>query len=169
MSLTDAQQAALKADILADPTLSAQPMTMDGAIAIAAVYNTLSSPDYYVYKTSVKVSDIGDNINAGELVGLTALNLQRLQCLCGDLSGGTINPTIKDRRDAFAQIFSASSGTITRPQLDALWRRLATRVEKLLAVTSPGNTGTRGTTANPDTVTFEGVLAPTDVYYIRLS
>lgn len=169
MALTTAQAAALKADILADSTLSAQPTTYDGAIAIAAAYNLPATPDYYVYKTSVPVTQIGDNINASELVGLTALNLQRLQCLCGDLSGGALNPTIKDRRDAFDQIFSSSGGATTRPQLAALWRRTATRAEKLFAVASPGMTGTRGSTADPDTLTFEGQLQALDVYHARLS
>lgn len=150
--LSTAQMAAIKADIASDPVLGQLPNNGDTAIQIAAAYNTPVSPTYWVYKRPIPTSDVGDAINATEIAGLTTLNLQRLQAICGDLSGGTLNPANKDRRDALASIFSGSGGTITRPALDLLWRRAATRYEKVLAVASTGGVGTRGSTANPDTL-----------------
>lgn len=49
--MTNAQLAALKADILADPALNAQPQNSDGAAAIADAYNLPAVPDYYVWRS----------------------------------------------------------------------------------------------------------------------
>jgi len=43
-ALTTAQYQTLKAAIVADPTLSAQPLNSDGAFAIAAALNAIASP-----------------------------------------------------------------------------------------------------------------------------
>jgi hypothetical protein len=67
-----------------------------------------------------------------------------------------INPSRTDQRAFFDDVFSAASGDSTRAALLALWKRLATRVEKLFA------TGT-GSDASPATLTFEQPLAYQDV------
>ena len=58
MALTTQQLTALKADILADPTLSAYPMDSDGAFAIAAAYSQPAAPGFYVWKTNVTNAEI---------------------------------------------------------------------------------------------------------------
>ncbi len=161
MALTTAQLQALKADIVADSALNAQPNTSDGAFAIAALYNLLASPAFIVWKTAVSWQAIGDQIDAGELVGLTTSKLTQLQTLAL-ISQDGINASSADRRGAFDQIFSAAGGTITRPRLLTLWKRSATRAEKLFA------SGT-GSDASPATLslTFDGTLQYQDVQMAR--
>lgn len=160
MALTPAQLATLKTAINADPVLAAIPNTPDGAFTIADAFNAFASPDFWVYRTNVPITEIGDAINATELVGLTALNLQRLQAMTGDLSGGSINAAVDDRRAGFDQIFSGAGGNTTRPALAVVWRRRAKRVEKLFA------TGT-GSTGQPAKMAFEGSISYQDVLDAR--
>jgi hypothetical protein len=61
--LTPAQLTTLKAAILADPALNAQPNNSDGAFAIAAALNVVASPQVLLWRTDAKVADIIDAIN----------------------------------------------------------------------------------------------------------
>ena len=63
MALTSAQQAAIKADILANPDLSAQPNNSDGAFEIARLYNLPASPTFLVWRTDAPTADIFDSIS----------------------------------------------------------------------------------------------------------
>jgi hypothetical protein len=161
MALLPSQYAALKAAILADPALAALPANEDGAFAIAAAFNSNATPDFWVYKTSVSNEAIGDAMNGTEIAGLLNLPMQRLQVLAA-YSGGTQNPSRADRRAAFDQVFSGAGGAMTRASLAVLWRRLATRAEKLYA-TGAGSTG------SPATMTFEGSLTFAEVLSARNS
>lgn len=155
MALTVAQSQALKAAIAADATLAAIPHTQDGAQQVADAFNQAASPAFVVWKTNVSVGATGDAINATELAGLTSLNTTRLQTIAQYAPNG-FNPSLADRRQAFNDIFSGSGGAVTRPALLAIWKRNATRGEKLYA------TGT-GSDASPATLVFEGSLAVADV------
>lgn len=157
--LTLAQKQTLKTAINAVPEWAALPNNEDTADFISKELSKPASPVFTVWKTSVPISEVGDAINASELVGLTSLNVQRLQAI-SDYSGGVINPSKSDRRSAFDQVFSAAGGTVTRPSLLALWKRLATAGEKLFA------TGT-GSDAVPATLVVEGVIDRQDVFEAR--
>lgn len=159
MPLTSTQLQTLKANIAADPTLSAYPRTGEGNLAIAVAYNTIASPAFTVWKSSVPLTQVGDKISASELAGLTSLNLQRLDTMAIYAPNG-VNPSLADRRAFFDDVFSGAGGAVTRAALLALWKRLATRVEKLFA------TGT-GTDASPATLVFEGHLSYQDVEAAR--
>lgn len=63
MSLNPALRPALKAAILADPTLNGFPATADGASAIAALLNAPAVPAFPVWRTDAPVSDILDAIS----------------------------------------------------------------------------------------------------------
>lgn len=161
MALTQAQLTTLKADILADPVLNAKPMNSDGAFDIAKAYNTQASPNFTVWKSNVTINDVGKAFNGTELAGLTTGNQTRLQTLAQYLAGG-VNPSIIGNRQFFDDVFSGAGGTNTRANLLALWKRLATRGEKLFA------TGT-GSDAVPATPTFEGQISYQDVEQARAS
>ena len=161
MALLPSQFAILKAAILADPVLTAQPNNEDGAFTIAAAFNATAVPDFWVFKTRVTNEEIGDAMNGTEITGLASLPMQRLQVL-GAYSNGTQNPSRADRRAAFDQVFSGAGGATTRASLAVLWRRLATRAEKLFA------TGT-GSTGSPATMSFEGALTFAEVLSARNS
>lgn len=157
--LTSAQLQMLKNDIAADPTLNAQPNNSDGAFAIMLVYNQVASPDFTVWKSNVPIGDVGKAINGTELAGLTTANLTRLQTIA-IFSASGVNPALADQRQFFDDIFSGAGGTNTRASLLILWKRLATRGEKLFAV------GT-GSNLSPATLTFEGRITTEDVLLAR--
>lgn len=159
MALSPAQLATLKTSIAADPVLNAKPNNSDGAFDIAAAYNLAASPSFTVWKTKVLVAEVGDKFNGAELAGLTTANQSRLQTIAMYSAAG-LNPSLADRRAAFDDIFSGAGGALTRANLLALWKRLATRGEKLYA------TGT-GSDASPGTLVFEGQITGQDVESAR--
>jgi hypothetical protein len=154
MALTTAQLQTLKTAIAAETDPAFVEYRNQGATgAMAGWYNTTASPSFTVWKTSVPLSDVAANVDGVELVGLTSVKLAAYQSL---LLAGSVNPS-KDRlRAGFDQVFSAAGGATTRPLLLALWKRLATRGEKLYA------TGT-GSDATPAYLTFEGSISDYDV------
>lgn len=159
MSLSTAQYQTLKTAIAADPQLAAQPMTSAGAQNIADALNAIASPAWVVWKTNVTVTQIGDKLNGTELAGLSSLNHTRLQTVIIMSSAG-VNPSLADRRQFFDDIFSGAGGTNTRAALLALWKRNATRFEKLYT------TGT-GSDASPATLVVEGTVSSADVQVAR--
>lgn len=159
MALTPAQLVTLKANILADSAFLTAPQNSDGAFTIAAAYNLLAAPSWTVWKTQVTINEIGKKFNGSELAGLSTLNNTRLQTLAQYLADG-VNPSLIDNRQFFDDIFSGAGGILTRANLLILWKRLATRAEKLFS------TGT-GTDAVPATLTFEGTLSYAEVQQAR--
>jgi len=157
--LTSAQLATLKATIIADGTLNAFPNDGGGNTEIANAFNLNASPNYTVWKRRVDISEIGDNIVGTDLAGLSTINNTRLQTAVVLATNG-INPSLTDRRFFFDDIFSGAGGAATRAKLLILWKRLATRAEKLFA------TGT-GSDAVPATLTFEGFVTYQDVEAAR--
>ena len=166
MALTTAQQATLKAAILADPVLDAFPNTLDGAFGISVELNKQFSPDFTVWKTDVSVIKIGDNFDGAELANLTTAEANRLQTIAAySVSGFSeegINPSLIDRRLFFDDVFSGAQGATTRANLAALWRRIATYGEKIFA------SGT-GTNASPALLDIEGNISYPDVFVARNS
>lgn len=157
--LTGPQLVTLKAHIDADPVIAAWPNNSDGNTEIAKALNLNASPSFTVWKTMVPIVHVGRAFNASELAGLTTVNLTRLQTLAQYLAGG-LNPSDANVRAFFDDIFSGAGGTNTRASLLTLWKRLATRAEKLYA------TGT-GSDAVPATLVVEGALTFKDVEEAR--
>lgn len=157
--LTTEQKALLLATINADPEMSSQPLNSDGAHAIAAVFNLPAVPDFIVYKSNVSLDDVGEAFVASGLSTMTGANNDRLVSFALYNSQG-VNPARADHRQFFDDVFSPASGASTRAALLALWKRKATRAEKILA------TGT-GTDASPATLGFEGALTIADVESVR--
>lgn len=154
MPLTTAQKATLKTHIQATSDLNAK--YVDGDLdGLAALLNTLASPNFTVWKTNVPVPSVGQTLVASELAGLTALNNDRLVSFALYNPDG-FNPSRSDHRAFFDNVFSGSGGAGTRAALLVLWKRLARRAEKLFA------TGT-GSDASPATLTFEGEVDPSEL------
>ena len=152
--LTPAQKATLKTAIQADSTANAFYVSGDLS-GLADYLNAPASPSFTVWKTLVPISGVGNAVVATDLAGLSTLNATRLQTIVTLLSGG-VNPTRADTRQFFDDVFSGSGGAATRASLLILWKRLATRVEKILA------TGT-GSDASPATSGFESPLSYTEL------
>ena len=154
MALTEQQQAALAADVALDPAFASLPHNSDGAYAVAQAYNELASPAFTVWKTSVHKNEVGKAFVASALAAITAGNNDKLNNFAA--WNETVNPSRLDQRAFFDDIFSVTAGASTRAALLALWKRSATRAEKLFA------TGT-GSDASPATMTFEGSLSYSEV------
>ena len=169
-NLNAAQLVVLKADILADPALNSQPQNEDGAFAIAAVYNTIVIPDFFVFRTKVSKSDIvnmvsptGTTFSWSGAGGFIARSIQE-QTAWQEIfnSDEQVNPSLANVRQAFLDIFSGAgaAAVANKTHLAAMSWRKATRVEKLFA------TGT-GTTVSPALMAFEGPLSLQDVLLAR--
>ena len=158
MPLTTAQLSTLKAAILADQALAAQPMTSGGAETIAAAFNAPASPSFTVWRSNVSITETGRQFVGSEWAGMTSANHTRLQTVAQWMDAG-YDASKSDIRAMFDDIWGAG-GTATRARLLALWKRLATRGEKLFA------TGA-GSDAAPATLVFEGAITSSDVQQAR--
>lgn len=171
MQLTTAQLQAIKADIAANGDLNSHPNTSDGNFAIAALYNAPTAPDFWVWRTAVTRSEYVNGVGPdGTTFAWTGAGfITRSQ---GERDAfrelfnhtGTVNPTHASVRQAFQDVFSGGTqpAPANRTHMAAVSRRLATRIEKLLA------TGT-GSTAAPATMGSEGPISYQDVEAARAS
>lgn len=167
--VTIAQMQAMKADILADGTLNAQPNTPEGNAVVAALYNATATPDFWVWKSGVSKTDLTNSIGPdGTTFAWTGNGF--ITRSVGELTAwqeifdaqGMTNPSLANVRQAFADIFSgAGNAAANRTHLLAVARRRATRLEKLLA------TGT-GSTGSPATMGYEGRIEYWEIEAARL-
>lgn len=107
-----------------------------------------------VWKSSVTKNEVGKTFQATALAAITAGNNEKLANFAA--WNEVIDPSRADQRQFFNDIFSVAAGATTRAALDLLWRRTATRGERIFA------TGT-GTDALPATLGYEGQLSEFDV------
>ena len=155
MTLTTAQLTTIKADILLYPVLSAQQNNSDGAFAIAAAYNLIASPDFWVWKTNLSeqacVAETGPEGTVWSWPQYIARTEPERDGWKRLFAADSTNPSLPNVRQAVADIFGGAQAapTAQRTHLLAIARRKATRAEKLFA------TGT-GSTAIPATMIFEG-------------
>lgn len=159
MALTLSQLQALKAEIVADATLNAQPQNSDGAFAIAIALNLIFAPAFIVWRTNIPTSDVKKAVVWTEYIGRSVGEQNAFALM---ISNGIVNGADANIRQGFGDIFSGLSGVNTRANLTALAKRSATRAEKVLA------TGT-GTDVAPATMNFEGSLTFQDVLSARAS
>lgn len=169
-TLTPSQRVTVKADVLAQSDLnaiaSASPNS-DGAFAIAALYNASPAVAYWVWRTNVSRQDIytkqNDLVVSGAQTGFWNWTTFKNQGATEQTAwaqmfmGDQANFSAQNVRDGVAAIFTGSAAAnAQRDHCLAIGRRLATRIEKLLA------TGT-GSTASPGVMGFEGTLSVSDV------
>lgn len=159
--LNTAQLTLLKAAIVADPTLSILPNTPDNNATIAAAFNALATPDFWVWRTNVSRQDIytlqndlgltspDDFWNWGTYKAQAAVEQNAwTQMFMGD-------QTDFSKTNVRAGVVSIFSGTAAQVKQQnhvlAIGRRKALRIEKVLA------TGA-GTTASPAVMGNEGPI-----------
>lgn len=158
MALTSGQLAALKAHIDASADLNVYPNTSDGNYEVARLLNLEATPAFTVWKSSVPKNEVGKAFQASALAAITAGSNDKLANFAA--WNEVVYPSRTDQRAFFDDIFSVAAGAQTRANLLALWKRLATRCEKVLA------TGT-GSDVSPATLTFEGNIGWPDVQAAR--
>lgn len=162
MPLTPAQAQTLAAAIAADPVLNAIPLGSDGDAAIAAAFNLAASPDFYVWRTNVPKSQVKDAINYTTFISRSQAERDAFTFMMSD---NMINPSLPNIRTGVADIFSGSGAVpiAQRDALTAVFRRKATRAEKLFANTAAGN----GAQATPANLVVEGNISGSDVALAR--
>lgn len=169
MQLTTAQLQAIKADIDANGDMNGQPNNSDGHFAIAALYNQPASPAFWVWRTRVTRAEY---VNQSSVEGTTfawtgtgfITRSQGERDAFRELFNheGAVNPSLPSVRQAFTDIFSGTTAPApaNRTHMATVSRRLATRIERLLA------TGT-GSTSVPATMGAEGPITYQDVEAAR--
>lgn len=159
-ALSTQQLQAVKADIAANGDLNANPNNEDGNLAIANLYNA-AVPAFIVWKSMVKITEVGQAFDASELAARSTADNTRLQTLALFYGNG-LNPALASNRAFFDDVFSGAGGVNTRAALLVLWKRPALRIEKLFA------TGT-GTSVSPATLVIEGKITKDDILNARNS
>lgn len=160
--LTDAQYSTVATDItVTHASEFAEALAATDAQAIAAVYNLLASPDYWVWRTSLSIKEVYETTSGDSTTWSTTAYIARSAAerdAWRDVFAipGVFNPSLANARAGLADIFSGAPGAAQRTHLLALGRRTARRIEQLLA------TGA-GTTASPSVMGFEGVLGYREV------
>ncbi len=185
MALTNAQIAALKADILANPDLNSLPLSNLGSIEIARLYNLASTQD--VWRTEAPVNAINDAIDWSKftpadaadstaiytnrvlLIQTKQMNLQSM--LQGrttvDASRANLRAGLRDAVTALpagaagASVVAGGAGGVN--VLNAMVRK-ATRFEKLFA----GADATTGT-VTAKLLVVEGMVSGDEVQTARES
>lgn len=161
--MTPAQLATLKAAILADPILNAQPLTSDGAFFIAAELNKQAVPDFFVWRSQLTTDEIMGNGFLWSRVKTMTVDEDRVWRYMTGLS--VIDPSRANVRDGINSAFSGAGDIAMRLAVFGHCQRLATRFEKMFGV------GTGVTTTNagvgPATMGLQGPLVYQDVEAAR--
>lgn len=155
--LTDAQLATFRSALQAesDPELVGYRVNGQTTL-IAAWYNRDAAPTFVVWRNEVKAEEIGNAWSGTDIDGMSALNMQRLQLLLASAPSGIFDMSRADRRAGFENPFGTNVNNASRVAMNAVWKRFASRVERLFA------TGT-GSTASPGVLVFTGPLSESDV------
>lgn len=156
--LTQAQLATLKTAIMAetDPTF-VQYRTNGQTPLMRDWFNSPAVPAFLVRRTYVESSEVGPVLNYVAVSNLTTANRDRATTFLA-LNQAGFKPTA-DVESYWDTTFGGTlggEGANTRTALQNLWRRQATRGERLFA------TGT-GTQLSPGTLVFEGDITDTDI------
>lgn len=157
--MTTAQLQTLKSDIAADPVLSQLPKNSDGAFEVARVYNLTASPDFWVWRTNVPLTDITNN--GFDWVRVDNLSVGKARIWEWLFDDGSINPSKANVR---AGIIECWKGTAQDLAVQAVvfghCQQKATRFQKLFAV-GAGTSVVNGT--GPATMGLDGTLSYQDV------
>lgn len=155
--LTTEQQAALAADIAADPAFASLPHNSDGAYAIALIYNQIVAPEFVVWKTRVTRDEIMQNgFDWVEVDNLTVGKARIWEWLFAN-EQQSIDAAKANVRAGIDECWKGTAAKLAvRAQVYTHCKRVATRAEKLFA------TGT-GSDETPATMTYEGSLSYYDV------
>jgi hypothetical protein len=150
--LSPARLQTLKTHILSQPDLTS--LYNEGNLTgLADALNADASPAFIVWKSIVPNAEVGAAFVASGLSAMTSANNDRLVSFALWNPLGVL-PSRADHRQFFNDVFSPASGASTRTALLALWKRSASRFERVFA------TGT-GSDADPATLGVEGPISYT--------
>ena len=151
-TLTPAQLSTLRANVLANADTLALYNAGDRA-GLAAAYNAAAAPAFIYWRSDVTTEEIGNAWVGTDIDGMSALNMQRLELLLASAPGGIFDMTRADRRAGFENPFGTNTANASRVAMRAVWKRSASRFERLFA------TGV-GSDASPGALTLRGPVTP---------
>lgn len=163
--LTTQQLAAVKADILANPTLAAYPNTADGAFEIAAYYALNATPNLFVWRTNVPIDEI--MFNGFDWTRIDNLTVGKARIWEEMIGLGHINPAQANVRAGVLAAFGTTGDLAMRTAIFGHCQRPANWLEKLFATGIGTTTTDQGT--GPATMVFEGTVSYIDIQQARNS
>ena len=155
-ALTTAQIATLRTDILADATLAPKCVPYgDGPYDITAAYNLPKSPTFYVWKTSVNLTDIVTSA-AWDWTRVDNLSVGKARIWEWMFKSGSIDASQSNVRAGIDATWVGTQADLNvRAAVYTMLYQPATRMQALFA------TGT-GTTGAPATMAVTGSLQVSD-------
>lgn len=155
--MTPAQNAAIKADILANSDMNTKPANSDGDYAIAELYNMPAVPDFLVWRTDVPIDEIMRNGIDWTRVDNLSVGKARIWDWLSRL--GTINASKVNIRSGIDAVWVGAQADLNvRAQVYTHCTRLATRIEKLLITGSAtSNSITAGVPGFEGAITYQQV------------
>ena len=165
--LTSEQNAAIKADILANPDLNAIPNTQDGAFAIADLYKQVVVPSFFIWRPEGQlVAEIMSNGFDWVRVDNLTVGRARIWDYMRDI--GTINGSKANQRAGVLAAFNQAADLAMRLAIFGHLQRPATRIEKLFA-TGAGTTTTDQAVGPATTTWTVGAPSYSDIFNARNS
>jgi hypothetical protein len=169
MTLSAAQLQVFADDLVANTDQTIIDALVAGANnVILEWYNTSSSPDFWVFKSRVDGKDLKEAIDWAEILTgspVSAAERWALDMIMwpSETGGRWFNPTLENNRDGLVEIFGGQPNT--RDAILNISVRLATRIERLFAVTATGPAGGDGSDkAQSADAVIEG---PIDIQDVR--
>ena len=153
MGLSTEQLPTLRAAIDAETDTTFVGYRNEGATGLMAEWFNVAST-FTVWKSAIEAPEVGKEFDAASLDSMTAGSADKLNNF--RQWNDVVYPSRADHRSFFDGVFSPPSGATTRANLYTLWRRFASRGEKLFA------TGT-GSDVAPGALVYEGLITDQDV------
>ena len=166
MALTSAQQATFRTDVKAQGGAIATAYAAKNTDAIAAAYNAAASPDFWIWRAKVTKEEYVNNTSQDATVFDWTVFIGRSQGerdAFGQIFmnvGQSVNPSLPQVRQAFADIFSGAGGASVRTHMLATSRKKVTIFGKLYAT----GTGSTGSPATVPTDLIDYVLTSQDAH-----
>ena len=154
-TLTDAQLATFKVDIIANTNQAVIDALAGGANNAIAEWYSTETADYWVYRDLVPIDEVSAAIELDDIANMTTGDNEKLKTFYVIRQGGVFASKASDR-NGFNDIFSAAAGDDSQQALIALWKRIANELEKLFA-TGSGTNGSPSTTAVIGDCTLQNV------------
>lgn len=137
---------------------------------IAETYNLQAAPDYWVWKTDLRKYDVYSQVSptgsSWDWAQFEALTVAQQQTWFEMFTGQSTvtNYALPNIRAGITSLFKGSpANTAQKAHIDAMGRRLARRIEQLLAPATGTPPKGTGTPADPAVMTYVGTLTSDDV------
>ena len=138
------------------------PHTADNAFDVAAWYNVLFDPAYYVWRTEVGLEEI--YLNGFDWSRVDNLSVGKARIWEWMFKFGRIDPSKTNIRAGIDATWVGTQADLNvRAAVYAHCYEPCTRAQQVFVTATAGGSGTRGSTANPDTRGFVGRVEDSEV------